>query len=314
MNDDDWRYLSWKQGNDDMIKLYYYKIGPLDYTVKYYYDGVIDEEETTNQSAECNSVIYEEDIVDKNRYGYKLDRIDNVPLEIDVNSPREINVYYVTDESQTKELKYTVEYYKDGEKVTSDTQTEKIEVQVLEPNTITVDKTKINTQDKYEGYKLDENSTGTIPDTVDDGDVIKVYYITDESQTKELKYTVEYYKDGEKVTSDTQIETIEVQVLKPDIISVDKTKINITDKYEGYKLDKISTGTIPDTVNNGDIIKVYYVIDESQTKELKYIVEYYKNGKKVKEDTQEEKIKVHILNGDTISVNILKINLEFKHS
>ena len=39
----------------------------------------------------------------------------------------------------------------------------------------------------------------TIADTVANNSVIKVYYVKDESQKKELKYTVEYYKDNEKV-------------------------------------------------------------------------------------------------------------------
>ena len=40
------------------------------------------------------------------------------------------------------------------------------------------------------------------------------------------------------------------------------------------------------TVNNGDVIKVYYVIDEDNTKDLSYTVEYYKEGTKIEEDTQ----------------------------
>ena len=182
-----------------------------------------------------------------------------------------MRIYYITDELQTKDLSYTVEYYKDGVLVSADTQVETETVQVLEPDTMTVDKTKINLVDKYFGYKLD--SATIVPDTVNSGDTIKVYYVTDENQIKELSYTVEYYKDGVKVDADTQIETSIVQVLESDIMTVDKTKINLSNKYVGYKLDKTEPEIIPDEINNGSVIKVYYVRDT-----FSYSVEYYFNG------------------------------------
>ena len=103
-------------------------------------------------------------------------------------------------------------------------------IQVLKGITVNVDKTKINTENKYVGYKCDSTNPSPIPDTVNNGDVIKVYYVTDESQRKDLSYTVEYYKDGIKVTEDTQTETVTVQVLEPDTLNVDKTKINVVCK------------------------------------------------------------------------------------
>ncbi len=79
----------------------------------------------------------------------------------------------------------------------------------------------------------------------------------DENQTKMLKYTVEYYKDG--ILQDTQTESKEVQVLEDDTIDVDHTKINITDKYEGYTFERTEPEIILDVVDNGTIIKVYYI-------------------------------------------------------
>ena len=120
---------------------------------------------------------------------------------------------------------------------------------------MTVDKAKINLADKYLGYKT-ENVV--IPDTVENGAVIRVDYVVDETQTKELSYTVEYYKEGVKDDADTQVETQTVQILAPDVVTVDKAKINLADKYLGYKTENVVT---PDTVNSGDVIRVDYVLD-----------------------------------------------------
>ena len=95
-----------------------------------------------------------------------------------------------------------------------------------------------------------------------ENNVIKIYYIIDDENTKTLSYTVEYYKDGEKVEQDTETERSTVQVLEPDTLEINKEKINTTNKYVGYKLDKTEPSEIPDTVNNGETIKVYYVKDK----------------------------------------------------
>ena len=182
------------------------------------------------------------------------------------------------DDSQTKDLSYTVEYYKDGVKVDADTQTETKTVQVLEPNTLTVDMSKINTTDKYYGYKLEKTDPAPIPESIENKGVIKVYYVKDDGQTKDLSYTVEYYKDGEKVDTDTQTETKTVQVLEPNTLTVDMSKINTTDKYYGYKLEKTEPTPIPESIEDKGTIKVYYVKDDSQTKDTKYTVRYTIEG------------------------------------
>ncbi|MCF2662943.1 S-layer homology domain-containing protein, partial [Oscillibacter valericigenes] len=149
-------------------------------------------------------------------------------------------------------------------------------------STLTVDASKINTTNKYNGYKLDSTATGTIPATAKNGDVIRVYYVKDESQTKTLSYTVEYYKDNVKVDADTQIESAEVWV-NASTLTVDASKINTTNKYNGYKLDSATTGTIPVSIANGGVIKVYYVKDT-----FGYTVEYYYDD--VKDDGKTENL------------------------
>ena len=283
-----------------VIKVNYVVRTDLSYTVEYYFNNVIDDTLTeimNNQTYGAQVETY----TDKVKVGYKLDRVETLPMTIGVNE-NIVRVYYVTDEAQTKELSYTVEYYKDG--VLADTDIERSVVQVLQPDTMTVNKDAINLVDKYLGYKT-ENVV--IPDTVTNGDVIRVDYVLDETQTKELSYTVEYYKDG--VLADTEVERTVVQVLEPDTIVVNKTAINLVDKYLGYKTENV---VIPDTVNNGDVIRVDYVLDETQTKELSYTVEYYKDG--VLADTDVKTVVVHILESDVLEVDKESINIVDKYN
>jgi len=83
-------------------------------------------------------------------------------------------------------------------------------------------------------------------------------YSIDESQTKEISYTVNYYKDGKIDEEAVQTVTKTVQALT-NILEVDKSQINITDKYIEYKLERTEPEVIPDMVNNGDVINIYYV-------------------------------------------------------
>ena len=46
-----------------------------------------------------------------------------------------------------------------------------------------------------------------------------------------------------------------------------------------------SIDEIPNRVNNGDVIKVYYSIDDTQLKNIGYSVEYYKDNVKIEADT-----------------------------
>ena len=209
---------------------------------------------------------------------------------------------YEPDTNQTKDLSYTVEYYKDG--VLADTDTVTATVWVNDPDTLTVDSSKINTSNKYTGYKFDRTDPATVPATINDKGVIKVYYVKDASQTKTLSYTVEYYKDG--VLADTDTVTATVWVNDPDTLTVDSSKINTSNKYTGYKFDRTDPATVPATINDKGVIKVYYVKDASQTKTLSYTVEYYKDGVLAATDT--ETATVWVNNPDTLTVNKSKIN------
>lgn len=363
---------------ENVIRVYYER-NSYDYEVHYFFNGNEDESLIERKSAKYNDVI--NTYTDKVKTGYKLESAENLPLTIGVEN-NIINVYYVTDETQTKELSYTVEYYKDGKKVENDTQVVKQTKQVLESDTLTVKKGEINVTNKYVGYKFEKTNPETIPNSIEDKGVIKVYYVkdmfeytinyyyngkidnsktessnakyetvistypdkkevgyklektenlpltvsedknknvinvyyvTDEKQTKELSYTVEYYKNGKKVENDTQVEVVTVHVLEPNTLQVNQDKINTENKYVGYKLEKTNPETIPSEINNGGIIKVYYILDDGQTKTLTYTVNYYKDGNLVKEDTETIYETKQVLESDTLTVKSEEINIKDKY-
>ena len=294
---------------ENVIKVYYER-NSYDYEVHYFFNGNEDESLIETKSAKYNDVI--NTYTDKVKTGYKLQKTENLPLTIGVEN-NIINVYYVTDNTQTKELSYTVEYYKDGKKVENDTQKVTETKQVLESDTLTIKKGEINVTDKYVGYKFEKTNPETIPNSINDKGVIKVYYVFDESQTKELSYTVEYYKNGKKVENDTQVEVATVHVLEPNTLQVNQDKINTENKYVGYKLEKTNPETIPSEINNGGIIKVYYILDDGQTKTLTYTVNYYKDGNLVKEDTETIYETKQVLESDTLTVKAEEINIKDKY-
>ncbi len=247
-----------------------------DYKIEYYYDGQIDNTliETGKDVKGKEITVSDESIKNNAKEGYSFVNTDPSTRKIVISSSEEnvIKVYYVTDENQTKELSYTVEYYKDGKKVENDTQVVKQTKQVLESDTLTVKKSEINVTNKYVGYKFEKTNPETIPNSINDKGVIKVYYVFDESQTKELSYTVEYYKNGKKVANDTQVEVATVHVLEPNTLQVNQDKINIENKYVGYKLEKTNPELIPEVIKNKGVIDVYYEKDT-----FTYEVRYYFN-------------------------------------
>ena len=86
----------------------------------------------------------------------------------------------------------------------------------------------------------------------------------DESQTKELRYTVEYYKDGVLVTEDTEIVTKTVWINDTTTtLEVKKEDIDTADKYPGFAFDYSNPATIPDSIETGNVIKVYYATDSN---------------------------------------------------
>ena len=246
---------------------------------------VTNDNQTVNHNSPCENMVFTPNP------GYKIASVtvNNVPetnfvigedgtytySNEHVTENIEVVVTTEIDDSQTKDLSYTVEYYKDGEKVDTDTQTVTKTVQVLEPNTLTVDKSKINTTDKYYGYKLEKTEPTPIPESIEDKGTIKVYYVKDDSQTKDTKYTVHYTIEGVEQENDK----IEVEGSawindEPAMIAIAEGGIPTpSNKYNGYKLDPANpeypaAGT---PVESGSEYTVNYV----KRTDLSYTVHYY---------------------------------------
>lgn len=223
-----------------------------DYKIEYYYDGQIDNTliETGKDVKGKEITVSDESIKNNAKEGYSFVNTDPSTRKIVISSSEEnvIKVYYVTDENQTKELSYTVEYYKDGKKVENDTQVVKQTKQVLESDTLTVKKSEINVTNKYVGYKFEKTNPELIPEVIENKGVIDVYYEKD-TFTYEVRYYFNRELDesltekgtalfGDKITSYTdkvkEDYTLETVENLPLVISEDESK-NIINVY--YKID-----------------------------------------------------------------------------
>ena len=216
-------------------------------TIKYIY-------EDGKQAAET----YTETLIPKASYNVESPKIEGYKADKTVVqgempfSDVEETVVYTIDEEAKKELSYTVEYYKDGEIVSGDTQTVKTEVQVLQPDTLTVNKDTINTVNKYEGYRFEKTDPTTIPETVSNGDVIKVYYV----KRTDLTYTVHYYYNG--IEAEEELVTVPGQKYLAEVSDVNPKATYNGVTYEEYDRTT-SNGTMPLIIGLGtNYINVYY--------------------------------------------------------
>lgn len=247
--------------NENIIEVYYV-IGNFGYTIEYYYDNVIDNNNTVTGTAVYGSSI--ETYTSKPKTGYKFSSVTNCPLTItEVAANNVMKVYYVKDN-----FGYRVDYYYDGVKDATATETGS----ALFGATVDTYTDKVIT-----GYKLEiakvhgsDQSLAENPLVISenaDNNVIDVYYVKDS-----FGYTIEYYyddvKDDEATVTGTALfgATIETYT--------DKNKT-------GYKFHRV-TGkplTITEVAAN-NVMKVYYVKDS-----FAYTVNYYYDNVKDDEAT-----------------------------
>ena len=197
--------------------------------------------------------------------GYKLDEANpEYPAAGTlVNSGAEYVVNYVKDDSQKQDTSYTVKYTIEGVEQAADTLTVTGTAWVNDdPAQIAIAEGGIPAPaDKYVGYKLDEANpeypaAGTL---VNSGAEYVVNYVIDETQTKTLRYTVNYFKDGEFAEGIPVEQT--VQVLQPDTLTVQLVDTS-ADRYEGFTFDYTSPAEIPAVIAHEGEINVYYATDE----------------------------------------------------
>ena len=121
--------------------------------------------------------------------GWSINTIAEVPDYIpgeDYSDDSNLNLYAVWKATQ-KEISYKVEYYKDG--VFADDDGVVSEIVDVSQNTISVDKSKINTTDRFLGYEFEKTVPAVIPDDVTNGTIIEVHY-------KVINYTITYDLDS----------------------------------------------------------------------------------------------------------------------
>ena len=213
---------------------------------------------------------------------------------------------YELDEEQTKDLSYTVQHVVNGE--VKDTLTEKLTVQVLQPDMLVRNET-LEADRKYEGYVKSgvayADGSAVEGTEIANGATIIVSYKVDEEQTKDLSYTVQHVVNGEVKAIFT--EELTVQVLQPNLITRNRL-LEADQNYEGYVKSSVvykTNGTpVPegvDSIVNGLVLVVNYKEDEEQTKDLSYTVQHVVNGE-VK-DTLTEESTVQLLQPDMLVRN-----------
>ena len=94
-------------------------------------------------------------------------------------------------------------------------------------------------------------------------------FIRDDTQTKDISYTVEYYFNGE---ADPNVPPVPVKdtvwVNDPDTLSWDESLVG---SFSGWKFDHSDPATIPSAIENGAVVKLYYVgtiVDLALTKDV----------------------------------------------
>ena len=242
--------------SEDTEMTYYYNEKSYEYSVRYFYDGVEDEENKETKIVSTNDPI--STYQDKNKENYRFDRAvalnsqgeeTELPLQITDNvETNVINVYYNRDN-----YRYEVHYYYDGEEKYPEN-TGKFIALLGTQITDYVDK-------KVEGYKFEKvkalnssNEEEDLPLTIRE-DVTKnrinVYY----TKITDINYTVNYLEKytnkvihepktvtnqpfGEKINSENEVIEIEDYIFDsydPEELTIveDETKnvINIYYKY-----------------------------------------------------------------------------------
>lgn len=240
------------------------------------------------------------DLTGKKFPGYTCDLTANT-LQKTIPVGDVLQVPHSKNDNDKDNITYYVVYEKDGKEVDRDTNRREVWVGDKGIYTLTqADKDAIKT-DKYPGYK----ATVTIPNTVVDGDIIRVVYEPNYDDKGPFNYTVEYYINNVKKDADTQIETVQAWILATDytLTAADKAKINVTNKYPGY----ISATVVPEKVKRDEIIKVYYTTNKDDVKDVSYNIQYVKDGV-----NDGNPIPVHTqiwVNDTEIPVDMTQINL-----
>lgn len=220
----------------NVMKIYYVK-DVFEYTIEYYYDGVLDADKTVRGSEEFGTVIdeYEDKIID----GYELKEVVGKPLVITSKSSSNVmKVYY-----EKAQYEYTIEYYYDG----IEAENERIVDRAVYSSYIDTYPNKC-----LNGYKLEKEENLPLQITSNSANnIIRIFYIKDE-----FAYTIEYYHDDVIVPE----KTVTGKALFGSVIDTYEEKLDY-----GYR--KVNVENLPLTISydtSKNVIKVYYVKKDTQ--------------------------------------------------
>lgn len=220
------------------------------YTINYYYDGVLDSSETITGTAKEYEKIQYTEKTKNNTYELDTEKTPNTSLVITSTDENVLNIYYKTI---VYEYGYTVEYYYDN--VIDSTKTETISATYQDIINTYTDK-------NITGYELDkeENLPLTITEN-EETNVIKIYYTKIEDSTDatvEIKYVDK--NTGEEIT-----DTVTHNGVVGDVIDITDDKIEIP----GYTLIEEPENTTTTMTEEKQTYTYYYAANTTVT--IKYI-------------------------------------------
>ena len=149
-----------------------------------------------------------------------------------------------------------------------------------DPDTIEV-KTGSLAKKEYTGYKYDSQDPAEVTEKslVNNGQVITLNYIKDDSVTKTVGYVVQYEIDGVVDANNSKAYSKKVWVNDPDTITVEAGSLE-QKTFEGYKFIGQNPANIKegDEVKNETVITLRYQKDSDQTKDVAYTVNHVVDG------------------------------------
>ena len=259
-------------------------------------DGTYSQQYLWSYGAEINAV--------PSRVGYKFigwaDNNNNFVDSIDPSTHRDVilRAVWEKDETQTKSVSYTVQHVINGN--VKDTETFTDEIWVNDADQIVIKDGSISAK-SYAGYKLDSITPDVkVGDKVDDRTVITLTYVKDDTQTKEVKYTVRHSVDGQIKDSKDIYVTVWVNA---ETVTVQEGSLD-KNTYTGYKY-KIMTpfAAVGDEIAFDTVITLNYEKDVAQTKEVSYKVIHNVDGEIKDEATYSEVVWINDVSGITIQAN-----------
>ena len=241
---------------NNVIRVYYVK-DSFDYTVEYYYDGVIDPSKTDSFEATYQDVI--RTYADKNIDGYKLDKTENLPLTVShIEADNVIRVYYVKDS-----FDYTVEYYYDGVKDDSLT-TEPVKAEFGS-------QIATYTPQPRDGYKFSRDTAPLTITSNSANNILKVYYVRDD-----FAYTVKYYIDD--LSAENYVGEYSGTATFNELIPYELTPSADKDYAapEGYGSTGVRQSESAERVSSNPANNIVYIVYGKNS--YGYTVKYYKDS------------------------------------